>query len=122
MTQTYSINATYEHDDQEIELLIYFTFLPGSLEQGPSYASGGQPAEPAEVELHHVERREGVAWVPTRDFDEWAAEYLHGDGYAEACEEADARSGPDPDAAYDRDRDDRMMGVGRYAVDDGGDW
>ena len=34
----------------EVEADLEFTFQPGEPEQGPSYASGGQPAEPAHVE------------------------------------------------------------------------
>lgn len=35
--------------EQECEIV--FTFLKGAPEQGPSYASGGQPADPDEIEF-----------------------------------------------------------------------
>lgn len=34
----------------EVEVNLTGTFLPGCPEQGPSYASGGQPAEPDSME------------------------------------------------------------------------
>ena len=36
------------------EVQVRFTYLPGAPEQGPSYASGGQPAEPDEVEIDAI--------------------------------------------------------------------
>lgn len=35
----------------EVELRIAYTFLKGAPEQGPTYASGGQPADPDEIEF-----------------------------------------------------------------------
>jgi len=35
----------------EIDVEIEYDFTPGQPEQGPSYASGGEPAAPAEVEV-----------------------------------------------------------------------
>jgi len=39
-----------ETNYEEIELRVTYTFLRAVSEQGPTYASGGQPAEPASVE------------------------------------------------------------------------
>jgi hypothetical protein len=36
------------------EVQVRFTYLPGAPEQGPSYASGGQPADPDEVEIDAI--------------------------------------------------------------------
>ncbi|MGQ3299673.1 hypothetical protein [Reyranella sp.] len=35
----------------EVDLRITYTFLKGAPEQGPTYASGGQPADPDEIEF-----------------------------------------------------------------------
>lgn len=37
--------------DPEIEVEIAFTFLRGAPERGPNYWSGGQPADPDEIEF-----------------------------------------------------------------------
>lgn len=55
MTTKHKLWATIPHGDPdigaEIECEITFTFLKGAPEQGPSYASGGQPADPDEIEF-----------------------------------------------------------------------
>jgi len=35
----------------EVDVEVTFTYLKGAPEQGPSYYSGGQPADPDEIEL-----------------------------------------------------------------------
>ena len=53
------------HDgaEHEFDVVIDFDFVPGSPERGPSYASGGEPADPPEVDITSV-----------RVFDEWNIE------------------------------------------------
>lgn len=104
MTRLHTIPACYtpsHEDDPEIECVIYFTFSPGQPERGPTYACGGMPAEPAEVELDHVE-------PSSPDIAAFAADYLQGAGYDRACEQAAQDLMPDTDAAYERMRDDRI--------------
>lgn len=96
MIRKYSTLA--EHPDTETELLIHYTFTPGCPEQGPSYASGGEPAEPPEIELDRVERLDDT---PAREFNDWAAAWLAGAGFDAAVEEACEDRGPDPDDARD---------------------
>lgn len=43
-------------DDDETEVCVQYTYHPGCREQGPTYASGGQPAEPPEVEIQSCVR------------------------------------------------------------------
>jgi len=38
----------------DIPIYIEYNFTPGSPEQGPSYSSGGQPADPAEIEITKI--------------------------------------------------------------------
>lgn len=117
----HSLLTTHEPPDPdapETELRIWFTFTPGCPEQGPSYASGGEPATGPEVEFDSVELLDGTA---APGMDEWAAEYLNGKGFDRAIEEVADANGPDPDYAYERDRDDRVIGVGLYAPRDNGE-
>lgn len=55
VTSTHKIDATIGMGDPdigaEVELRITYTFTPAVPEQGPSYSSGGQPAEGATVEF-----------------------------------------------------------------------
>ncbi len=73
-----------------IEVDICFTYLKGAPAQGPSYSSGGQPADPDEIELVYVK-----ATKHTLDdsmncmLAKWAEEYLADDGYSAACESAE---------------------------------
>ena len=55
MSTTHKLIACIPHGDPdlgaEIECEIAFTYLKGAPEQGPSYYSGGQPADPDEIEF-----------------------------------------------------------------------
>jgi acetamidase/formamidase len=85
---------------------IEFSFTPGCPATGPSYSSGGEPADPAEVEIISVKlvNADGVT-LSDDQLKELADKWLDGAGYQEACDAADAQSGPDPDAAYEAMRD-----------------
>jgi hypothetical protein len=88
-------------------LKIDFSFTPGCPEQGPSYASGGEPATAAEIEITGVKLLDGDGLLPTDDqLREWADKWLDGDGYNEACDQAETDLRPDPDEAYEAMRDD----------------
>lgn len=73
--------------DWSSEYAITYTYLDGAPEQGPSYASAGQPADPDEIEFVSVKPVIGVldAGVFTPDaqseLDSWASDWLDGDGY-----------------------------------------
>ena len=51
MSGGYTQQVPVEIDDVEIMLDVTYSYSPGAPEQGPSYASGGQPAEAAEIEI-----------------------------------------------------------------------
>ena len=79
-------------EDQESsypEIEIVFSYSPGAPEQGPSYASGGQPAEPPEVEFISAKLIEGHGIEPTQaQIDDWADDWLASDtGYQAAIDE-----------------------------------
>lgn len=93
---------------------IDFTFTPGCPETGPSYASGGEPASPAEIEFVKATLVSGDGLAPTQDqIDDWAQNWLDDAGFDAACNLACQDDGPDPDDARDRERDDRLMGMGQ---------
>lgn len=71
-------------------LRIAFTYLPGYAATGPTYACGGEPACPAEVEFVSAELIDGDGVDPTPDqIATWAEEYLCSDeGYGAAVQEA----------------------------------
>jgi hypothetical protein len=52
-----------EHtDDHEVEVLLTVGFTPGRPSTGPTYASGGDPPEDPEIELHGFEIMENSIW------------------------------------------------------------
>lgn len=73
-----------------IEVEIKFSCLFGAPEQGPTYASGGQPADPDEVELISVTYANSINDEMAKMLEEWAVEYLADEGFARAIEEAAA--------------------------------
>lgn len=101
-----------DHDDglPECEVRVHFVFHPYQREQGPSYASGGQPAEPAFVEFDGAQIKADGQWVKApEDIGEWAANWLDGDGFDICMEQADADNEPDPDAQADAREERRQM-------------
>jgi hypothetical protein len=89
--ETYLGDGLYASFDG-FEVEITFTYTPGSPAQGPSYASGGQPADPAEVEFMSARPVAGELLLPEmqKPLDDWAADWLSDKGYDKACEEAAA--------------------------------
>lgn len=105
-----------EHDDglPECEVRVRFVFHPYQREQGPSYASGGEPAEPAFVEFDGAQIKVNGEWVKAPEaLGAWAASWLENDGYEIAMEQAGADNEPDPDHgredAYERRQMEREM-------------
>jgi hypothetical protein len=50
----FSFWTEIERDDAAIEVEVTYSVTPGHPETGPTYACGGTPAEPAEVEIYQV--------------------------------------------------------------------
>jgi hypothetical protein len=48
------VDACGWEGEYEVELVVTYSVTPGQPERGPSYACGGTPAEPAEVEIISV--------------------------------------------------------------------
>lgn len=68
------------------ELEITYSFTAGSPATGPTYACGGTPAEPDEVELISAKMISDDGIEPTaQQINDWAAEWLASDtGYESA--------------------------------------
>jgi hypothetical protein len=97
--------ADGEHETAYPTLEIEYSFVQGWAGSRPSFSNPGEPPEPDEVDLISARLIKGDGLEPTDDrVQEWAREWLHGDGYHEAC--AHAKQGPDPDRLYDQRRDD----------------
>ena len=88
---------------------IAYTYLPGSPQRGPTYWSGGEPADPAEVELVSARLIDGDGLDPdAKQIDDWAQGYLDSDrGYEAACREAEEVEA----SVYDT-RNDARRGLG----------
>ena len=92
----------YPEDDGKLDedYYVYFNVTPGSPETGPSYASGGVPATPAEVEIDYV-KLEGTEV----DVSDEMLEIFYKE-IEDRWDGSDEDEGPDPD--YLRDlREDR---------------
>jgi hypothetical protein len=93
----------------ECDLRITYTFLKGAPEQGPSYYSGGQPADPDEIEFvkcvqivngKESPRSGAFADLEQDSLDAIAHAWLEGDeGTAQATEQAHSDHDADADAA-----------------------
>lgn len=51
MAKSFQFTIDHTIGRQEVELVVTYSVTPGCPEQGPSYACGGTPAEPDEVEI-----------------------------------------------------------------------
>lgn len=135
MASKHTIDATIPVGDPdlgaEVEARITFTFHDRVPEQGPSYASGGQPAEPAMAEFvscrqilggKEYEQSGSFADYEQSSLDSVAAAWLESDeGQAQAIEQAL----DDDQAAADRaaeDRADQRREDARDRDRDQGEW
>lgn len=71
--RTYSISLSPTIYEQEVECIVHFTYVRGTPERGPSYASGGEPAEGPEIEVARVEVEHKDKWV---DAGDWFADLI----------------------------------------------
>ena len=72
----------------EIEVKIIYRYTPGRPARGPSYASGGEPADPPEVEFISASTTVNDDLVKLM-VSEWAEEWLGDDGFDEAVDNAE---------------------------------
>lgn len=50
--------------EHEVDVQVHAHCYPGAPERGPSYDSGGEPAEPPEVDLIDATDEAGTDWLP----------------------------------------------------------
>ena len=72
----------------EIAVEITYRFTAGRPARGPSYASGGEPADPPEVEFISASTTVNDDLVKLM-VSEWAEEWLGDDGFDEAVDNAE---------------------------------
>lgn len=77
---TYATTLSWENEFEtvtgELEVEFSYVFTAGAPEQGPTYACGGQPADPDEIDDIRVERIEGKPRP-------WGHEWQSDDAYAD---------------------------------------
>ena len=89
MTSKHAMRALCPFGLDHIEVEIGFTFLKGAPAQGPSYSSGGQPADPDEVALVYAKAVENTLDdLMNCALSKWAEDYLADEGFNEALEVA----------------------------------
>jgi hypothetical protein len=98
-----------EIEEANVAMEIRFSFTPGRPATGPSYASGGDPADPAEVEIDSVELRDGDGIEPydQKQLEEWAQDWLDDEGYDLCCAAAAEDRAADRERAAEMRAEDR---------------
>ncbi len=98
---------SYTTEIGELEVEFSYSVLWGAPEQGQSYASGGQPADPDEIDDIRVERVNGKYvsedscigaignYLLERDLEKMLEEAIEQD-YDERCEAMEARAEREP--------------------------
>jgi hypothetical protein len=98
----HTIVTTCPFANEGIEVEVTFNFIKGANPTGPSYASGGEPGYPPEIELISVKPVDPALILPPdlqKDLDDWTDSWLtDNEGYGMACD----RVGDDEDAARER--------------------
>jgi len=77
-------------ENATIRVQIDYSYTPGVPARGPSYYSGGEPAEGAEVSVLDATLLDGDGLDPPRSvLLDWCQDFLDDDGYDKACEIAE---------------------------------
>ena len=93
MATKHTLTAFCPFAGDEIDVEITYNYTPGRPARGPSYASGGEPADPPEVEfLSAVLKGAKLDKDLQERLDEWAEDLLRGDGYDDAVSNAEDNS------------------------------
>ena len=90
MSTTHTLTAYLPFGENEIDVEITYTYLAGRPARGPSYASGGEPADPPEIES--VKAVLPGCTLPKNLqalADIWAEAWVTGDGWNDAVDHAE---------------------------------
>ncbi len=83
----HTIRAEVDVGETCVKLDIEFQYHPGTPQRGPSYASGGEPAEGPELEFLHATLIDGDGLDPSpAQLQEWAEDWLDEEGFDAACD------------------------------------
>jgi hypothetical protein len=96
-----------EHETAYPIIEITYGYSPGSKAFTPRGEYGPiDPPDPPEIEFISAKLIDGDGLDPDQSqVNDKARDWLDDDGFDEACANAEEHSGPGPDAAYDRMRD-----------------
>jgi hypothetical protein len=89
MASKHTLTAYCPFAGDEIDVEITYNYTPGRPARGPSYASGGEPADPPENEF--VSATITGATLPTaiqEKLNDWASLWITGDGWDDAVSHA----------------------------------
>ena len=90
MASKHTLTAYCPFAGDEIEVKITYNYTPGRPARGPSYASGGEPADPPEIEFVSAKLSGAKLDKALQEqLDEWAEDLLQGDGYDDAVSNAE---------------------------------
>lgn len=71
MSTLYSASMDFDIGTQVIALVVTFHYVRGSPATGPSYASGGEPADPPEVDIRTIVWSRKPGKWPAKGHFEW---------------------------------------------------
>lgn len=114
MSRKLTHETTFQIGETSVLLKVEFSFTPGSPATGPSYASGGEPACPAEVDIHSLAwGREKAAPAVWHEIEGALFDLISADDelYGELCQaaaddDADARESA-AERRYEQQREER---------------
>ncbi|MDR3439855.1 hypothetical protein [Telmatospirillum sp.] len=122
-THTLVISGIVANEEIEIEGRVNFLFSPGCPARGPSYASGGEPAESPEIEIGTIEiyghdpkrvrdpqyKGEYRELAPSATLWNLIASWLESECFDEMCDAVGDPSEDYADAMNDAARDERLL-------------
>jgi hypothetical protein len=104
MSKRFQFTVDHMVGRREIELVVTYSMTPGRPEQGPTYACGGTPAEPPEVEIVSV-KHNGQPFKLTDDEEEALAD----EAFARCMDDWRDEQAAEADWRYQEYRDRLLM-------------
>lgn len=89
MTTTHTLTAFFPFGEEEVDVEVTYTYLAGRPARGPSYASGGEPADPPEIEFVSAKLTGAALDKALQDrLNDWAEAWVTGPGWDDAVSHA----------------------------------
>lgn len=93
MTTKHTLTFYFPFGLSEVDVEVAYNYTPGRPARGPSYASGGEPADPPEIEFISAVLKGAKLDKALQDkLNEWAEDLLAGDGWDDAVDYAEDHS------------------------------